>query len=224
MRVFDALSLLRPHDRHEEWLTVCKRCLRSLSSMSAYARDQQMRHLAPTIRSMSSSLVLNVLAVVVAFIALTVSVIFAMRQITIMRQANQMPVFVDLIQEYRSQDFQQAEHYVMYKLAREHTSSDGVLSLPSEARHAATVVLSFFGTVGSLIAFGILKEDIAVSTLGSRADKLWTDLEPFIIKERQRLGDSDFAKFFEDFVYRIRTNWPPEEHYGILIHRLPQPT
>jgi hypothetical protein len=171
--------------------------------------------------SMNASMLLNVIAVVVAFVALSVSVIFAMRQTAIMRQANQMPVFVNLIQEYRSQNFQQAEHYVMHKLATENTPGDGVLRLPFEARCAATTVLSFFGTMGSLITYGILKEDIAVSTLGFRADKLWMELEPFIIKEREGRSDNDFAKFFEDFVYRARTNWPPEEHYGFTIHRLP---
>lgn len=39
--------------------------------------------------------------------------------------------------------------------------------------------------------------------------------------ERQIRGDNDFAKFFEDFVYRVRANWPPEKHYGLALHRLP---
>jgi hypothetical protein len=51
-----------------------------------------------------------------------------------------------------------------------------------------------------------LEEGIAVSTLGSRADKLWAELESFVLKEREVLGDNDFAKFFEDFVYRVRAN------------------
>lgn len=171
---------------------------------------------------MDSSIALNLIAVAVAFIALAGSVIFAIRQIAIMRQANQMPVFVDLIQEYRSADFQHAEHYVIDNLAKERALNDGVAALSPNAKYCVTAVLSFFGTVGSLIAYGILQEDIAVSTLGFRADKLWVELEPFIAKERDVLGDNDFAKFFEDFVCRVRANWPPEEHYGITIRRLPR--
>lgn len=166
-------------------------------------------------------MVLNIIAVVVAFIALAVSVMFAVRQIAIMRQANQMPVFVNLIQEYRSPEFQQAEYYIMHKLAAENRRNDGILNLPFEARSNATRVLSYFGTLGSLIIYGILEEVMAVSTLGFRADHLWVELEPFVTKEREIRGNNDFAKFFEDVVCRIRANWPPEEHYGITIRRLP---
>jgi hypothetical protein len=85
------------------------------------------------------------------------------------------------------------------------------------------MVLSYFGTLGSLIVYGILDEGAAVSTLGFRGDHLWTELEPFISREREIREDDDFAKFFEDFVCRVRANWPPEKNYGLTIRRLPQP-
>jgi hypothetical protein len=44
---------------------------------------------------MNADLVLNVTAIVVSFVALTVSAVVAVRQITLMRQSNQLPLFVD---------------------------------------------------------------------------------------------------------------------------------
>ena len=56
--------------------------------------------------------------------------------------------------------------------------------------------------------------------MGLRASKLWDELEPFIAAERKIRGDDDFAMFYEDFVYRTRINWPPEEKYKLSVHRL----
>jgi hypothetical protein len=168
---------------------------------------------------MDSSSVLNIIAVVVAFGALTVSLIFAMTQTRIMRQTNQMPIFIDLIREFRSKEFQQMEHYVLNKLTQENPEK-GVLGLPDQARFAASTIVSFFGVLANLIIEGIISEASAVSTLGFRANNLWTKLEPFIVGERNIRGDDDSARYFEDFVCRVRTHWPPEKYYRMPTHRL----
>src|SRR5689334_8587407 len=106
---------------------------------------------------MNSASILNVLAVIAAFAALAVSVIFANRQTRLMRRTNQMPIFVELIQEFRSQDFQKAERYIMENL-ESYPPDKGVLQLPEEASWAITKVQSFFGTLGSLIIYGVINE------------------------------------------------------------------
>ncbi len=138
---------------------------------------------------MDCSLVLNVVAVIVAFGALAVSLIFAMRQTRIMRQSNQVPLFVDLIQEFRSKDFQRAEQYVLCKLRKENSPEKGVLGLQDEARFASTTIQSFFGVLGHLVMDDIISEASTVSTLGYRANRLWTELAPFIAGERKLHGD-----------------------------------
>jgi hypothetical protein len=169
--------------------------------------------------AMSGSSVLNVLAVVAAFAALTVSIIFAARQTRLMRQTNQMPIFVEMLQEFRSREFQKAERYIADDLGSQ-PSNKGVLGLSEKASWAITKMQSFFGTLGSLIIYDVIGEAEAVSTLGYRADRLWKKVEPYIEQERLLRGDDDYAKFWEDFVWRVRANWPPERHYGIRVHRL----
>jgi len=169
---------------------------------------------------MNSSSVLNVIAVVVAFGALTVSLIFALRQTRIMLQANQLPVFIDLIREFRSGSFQQAQYYVLYRLRNENSPEKGILELPDEARLAATAVTSFFSVFGYLVIAGIISEQSAIVALGFSADELWKNLQPFIIAERKLRGNINFSCSFEDFVWRIRANWPPEEHYNLKMRKL----
>lgn len=168
---------------------------------------------------MNIALILNIIAILVFFVALAVSMTIAIRQIVVMRQSNQIPLFVELIQEFRSERFQQAEMYIMNKLD-ERDADKGVLGLPAEARPAAVAVQSFFGTLGSLIIYGILEESECVAALGYRADQLWKRLEPFIAAERTKRGDNDFANFFEDFVCRTRAHWPPEKSYGLVVRRV----
>ena len=168
---------------------------------------------------MNTSLLLNVIAVTISMIALSISIPIAIRQIAIMRQSNQMPIFIDLEQEFRSERFQRAELYVMRKL-KEKDAARGVLALPDEARLAVSLIASYFGVLGSLVIYGIVSEKQAVAALGYRADQLWRKLEPFILTERRIRGDADHAKYFEDFICRVRTHWPPEKNYAIPIQRL----
>lgn len=172
-----------------------------------------------TIIRMNADLVLNIIAVVVSFIALTASAVIAVRQITIMRQSNQVPLFVELFQEFRSERFQVAERCIMNKVATGNTGQ-GVSGLPDDVRSAVNITNNYYGTLGALIMHGILEERVAVSMVGYRADQLWTKLESLIIAERVNRGSDDFASFFEDFVYRVRLHRPYVTSYGITIHRL----
>jgi hypothetical protein len=115
---------------------------------------------------------------------------FRILTIKLMRQTNEMPIFIQLLQEFRSHEFQRAERYIMHDL-RAHPPDKGVLHLPEEASWAITTVQSFFGTLGSLIIYNIVSEAEAVSTVGYRANRLWIKLEPYIRRERQIRGDDD---------------------------------
>ncbi len=170
---------------------------------------------------MNSSSVFNVIAVVVAFGALAVSLIFAIRQTRIMLRANQLPVFIDLIREFRSESFQQARYYVLHRLGSENSSEKGMSGLPDEARLAAATVMSFFSVFGYLVVAKIISEQSAIATLGFPANELWEKLQPFIMTERKIQDDNSLSCYFEDLVWRIRKNWPLEKHYNNLkIHRL----
>ena len=185
---------------------------------SAFLGSQPLSNNIP-FHNMSTSLLLNIIAIAISTAALCVSILIAIRQITIMRQSNQMPIFINLEQEFRSERFQRAELYVLRKL-KDKDAVKGVQALPDEARLAVTLMSSYFGVLGSLVIYGIVSERQAVAALGYRADQLWRKLEPFILAERRIRGDDDHAKFFEDFICRVRAHWPPEKSYSIPVRRL----
>ena len=95
-----------------------------------------------------------------------------------------------------------------------------MLGLPDEARLAAIAVMSFFSVFGYLVVAGIISEQSAIVSLGFPANELRKKLQPFIIAERKITDDNSVSCCFEDLVWRIRANWPPEEHYNLTIHRL----
>jgi hypothetical protein len=93
---------------------------------------------------------LNVLAVVISFLALAVSGLLASRQASMMRHANEMPILVELMQEFQSKSFQEAEDYVINSLSVEADPAAGWAGLPTRARLAVNTVASFFGSLGSI--------------------------------------------------------------------------
>jgi hypothetical protein len=120
---------------------------------------------------MSASDILSVVSLVVSLVSLLTAARLAVRQSALMRHANELPIFIELTQEFRSPDFQHAEEYVLRKLATEHSPDLGISNLPEDAKVAVSTVLTFFSTFGAYIAFGLADEKIVVAIFGYRANR-----------------------------------------------------
>src|SRR5437879_724744 len=101
---------------------------------------------------MTASLILSIVGVVAALGATGISVLLVIRQIRFQRHANEVPIAITLGQEYRSEEFQLAQTYVLL-LAKEHDASLGVTDLPIEARHHVMRVANFFTWLAGLVFF-----------------------------------------------------------------------
>ena len=66
--------------------------------------------------------------------------------------SNQLPVLVELFQEFRSTEWQQAEAYVIGRLRAEYDPGLGCSALPDEARIAVNKVVGFFSGFGDRYA------------------------------------------------------------------------
>lgn len=166
--------------------------------------------------SASSSLA----AVIISIIALFASGILAVRQVSMMRHANEMPVLVDLMQEFRSAEFQMAEEYVLKRLATENDLSLGCSGLTGRASLAVNLVNSFFLSLGTLVAQDMVDEATVVLLFGFRANRAWSALESRIMREREIRDDPFFAVPFEDLVCRVRDGWPPTNRYRLKFRSL----
>ncbi|MBO4270882.1 DUF4760 domain-containing protein [Microbispora triticiradicis] len=158
----------------------------------------------------------------VSLLALAVSVATALRQIRIMHHTNQLPVLVELFQEFRSSEFQLAERYVVQRLRDEQDPETGCMLLPEEAFLAVTKVVGFYSGCGAFMARKMADEGLVVPLLGYRASRAWDALEPFIRREREIRESSDrYASVFEDFVWRVRRHTSLEKAYGLRLRTLP---
>lgn len=162
------------------------------------------------------------LALILSAAALVVSLVMALKQVTIMRGSNQLPVLVELLQEFRSVDFQRAEAYVLERLAQENDPADGMTGLPEEARVAVNKVIGFFSGFGYYTTRRMADESLVIPLLGYRANRAWKVLDPFIRRERELRGNSDrYACLYEHFVSRVRANMPLDTSFGLRLRTLP---
>jgi hypothetical protein len=163
---------------------------------------------------------LGIASLLLSLIAVATSTILLVRQTVFMRHANEIPVSVDLYQEFRSAEFQTAEEYVLKALSVSHDPSIGLSKLPNEARNPSYRVAAFYSSLGALVALGLVDERFAVSLLGDAAERDWRTLEPYIFRERELCGDNYVFAFYEDLVCRVRMNYPVTDAYGLKFKRV----
>jgi hypothetical protein len=128
--------------------------------------------------------------------------LFARYQLVAARQANSMPVFLQLAQEFRQQDFWEHERYILDELNKECSPEKGYSSLPAHAKYHFHVIVSFYSSFGLLVRFGLTSVELASASFGYRMEQAWHAMKPFVLKERERPFRSQYAGFFEDLVYR----------------------
>ena len=143
---------------------------------------------------------LNVAAIVISLLALAVSSYLARRQSLAARQANQIPVFIDLFKEARTPDFRNQERSLWEDL-KNHDSAKGFSGLPKELRADAEIVCFYYSTVAYCISIGVVEHDMAIIPIHYRLLKTWSAVHPFVIAERKIRGDGgSFLAVLEDFV------------------------
>lgn len=82
--------------------------------------------------------------------------------------------------------------------------------LSSDYRDSAYAVIYYFNQVGTLVAFGLVSENLVIGVLGSWIMQMWRALEPVIIEERRNRIDTypadtpaNFSDYFEHLVQRV---------------------
>ena len=148
---------------------------------------------------MTSNL-LNMAAIIISLIALMISSYFAIRQSLATKQANQIPVFIDLFKDARNPEFRDRERSLWQDLNKNDPSL-GFSGLPREKRHDAEIVCSYYSTLAYCVTIGIAEHDLAVIPVHYRLLKTWEAVYPFVVAERKIRSDGgSFLTLLEDFV------------------------
>jgi hypothetical protein len=164
--------------------------------------------------------VLSIASILISLVAIATSTLLVVRQTLFMRHANEIPVSVELYQEWRSAEFQTARAYIRESLSSSYDSSMGLSKLPIEAYIPSYRVAAFYSSLGALVNLGLVDERFAVALLGGSAEADWRTLEPYILRQREMAGSDYVFAFYEDFVCRTRINYPITKAYGLRFKRV----
>jgi hypothetical protein len=131
----------------------------------------------------------NVLAVVLSILALASSTYLAARQAISQKQANHLPAIVDLLNNFRSFEFNENFEYVCSRLPSEHGPETGISGLPHPAQRAFYDVTYLYQSMATLRLLGIVDDSIMVVTR-FRILRLWDAVQPYVKRERELRGTS----------------------------------
>ncbi len=149
----------------------------------------------------------NVVAVCVSAIAVLITALFAIRQLRSAQTANHTLVAIELLTQVRSgDDFQAAEDFVINTLAAQYAQPGlSVTDLPLEARRHVTRLALYYNGLGQMLAFAAVDPRLLMSTVSYRSRQAWRALEPYILAERARRGET-YLSHFEHLVHMTTHN------------------
>jgi hypothetical protein len=144
-------------------------------------------------------MVWNVVTLLVAVIALGSSTAIAVRQVALMRKANHLPAYIDLLSQLRSPEFNAHFRLIMNSLAQDYDPQLGISGLPDNAQAAVYDVGGLFTEIAALRLLGILDERVDVLVRVSLVNS-WRVLAPFVKAERVLLGvPGMYWRSYEEF-------------------------
>lgn len=161
----------------------------------------------------------NVAAVIVSVVALLVSGATSYRQLTLARQANTLPVLVELFREHRSDHLAEARLFVHQDLPG-HDVSEGLNSLPPDKRKLVRDLAWYYDNLGALVAHEIVDIGPVSGYLGGSVVSTWENMEPLVLAHRRfRYGgpadEVQWQGYYEN-LYRLVKQNPP----GAMRRRL----
>lgn len=168
---------------------------------------------------MSLSLALNLVAVLVAAIALATSVAVSRRQLRLAQNSNVLPIVLQLFKETREPEFSRAIEYISTRLAIEHAPDHGYRSLPPDVKRDIRRVSLFYDDVGKLVAFGVVEERLVIGSYGLNIVNMWDVLAPYIYKERMLTTRA--MLYFEDLAARAKARPMASVHAQLRLGQCP---
>lgn len=127
----------------------------------------------------------NVVALIVAILALVVSSRITLRQTRFMRDASHVDVALEYFREFRSPEFLSSLDYVRTRL-HANDPALGLLNLPPESKEHALKVGYFFQSLGFLVKFRVTDADLWITCMGRQITTAWEAIAPYAMTERKR--------------------------------------
>lgn len=166
------------------------------------------------------------IALIVSLAAVGVGFLFGRRQALTARQANQMPVLVDLFREHRSATLAHTRVFVHGLKSDDFDPADGLAGLPTDMQVPVRELMWFYDNLGALVAHGIIDLGPVSGYLGGSVVDCWGKLAPLVDGERKKRGlsgsvDPDrWQVYFQNLDGRIRDYSPEQARRDLRQWRL----
>jgi len=166
---------------------------------------------------MPSSILVSTLSLVVALLALTVTIWQARRTARLTRNAHQIQVIADVFREIRSAEF--LEHYkCILDFPKSEKLEKGFESLDENRKKSAYAVCYFFEHLGVLVTRDLMPGDVLITTMRTLIVRSWDALE-CAIKAERTLRDTTYPpdagrKFLPHFEDLCKLARIPEKESG----------
>ena len=160
---------------------------------------------------MDTDAALDLFAVVVAVIALTVTALLAIRQTRTSAAGYALPVVLDMFDQFRSEEFYTAREYVIEMLGKEFDPPMPYRDLPPEVRLQVRMVAGRYDDLGKLVAHRIVDPELVIGGNGTAIRQVWAAVAPFVRQERAVHGTTTWI-YLEDLAHRAQA-MPPRDIY-----------
>jgi hypothetical protein len=144
---------------------------------------------------------LEIAGLLVAVVALLVSLAGSQGQLRLARHANVVPVLVDVFREHRTQTLADARRFVYTEISN-HDLSLGLQGLPEDKRESVRQLMWYYDNLGTMVAHQIIDLPPVAGYLGGNVVDMWKALRPMVEAERDiRTAASDPTRWQWYFEY-----------------------
>ncbi|MCZ4124869.1 MULTISPECIES: DUF4760 domain-containing protein [Streptomyces] len=157
---------------------------------------------------------MNVVALALSITAVVVSVLVSLRQLTLARHSNTLPVVIGLFSEHRDDNLTEARAFV-YRELDTFDLSQGLDALPPDKQKLVRDLAWFYDNVGALVTHNVVDVEPVSGYLGGSVILIWEKMEPLIRAERARRSPSlqdpiRWQVYFENLYHLVRETSPSE--------------
>jgi hypothetical protein len=166
------------------------------------------------VEDVDTDAVLDLFAVVVAVIALSITALLAIRQTRTAASGYALPIVLEMFAQFRSEEFYAAREYVIELLGKEFDPPMPYRDLPPEVRAQVRMVAGRYDDLGKLVAHRVVDPELVIGGNGTAIRQVWAAVAPFVHQERAAHGTTTWI-YLEDLAHRARV-LPPREIYAKL--------
>jgi hypothetical protein len=147
---------------------------------------------------------LSIAALIASIASLTLASMIALRQVRVSRNANQLPIIVDIVYKARSIQFRKMEERLQRELPA-YDGSQGFGILPEDLADQAMEICIYYQNLAYLMVLKIIDPLIVYLPFHVLMPLSWDALEPYILAQRKAQGTPyGFMNQFEYMVKHVR--------------------